>query len=157
MISKGRSWRRRPSLAMETRLMHRRRKQGGKGATRPPPPPQVASWGGHRPPTFPIVYMLNFIAVLQYCRRFSSIVSTSRRRKSHFCCLKKFRPPPQVGTSSYAHVMQYITLHHYYSLCMHDCIVYSANTYNRTYKVTVMNIQSSQLPLSHKPGSPPYI
>ena len=49
--------------AYTRQLKHRRRKRGGggEGATRPP---KFQVGGGHRPPTLPTVYIMNFIAVL---------------------------------------------------------------------------------------------
>ena len=68
-------------IARRGRYIHRRRKRGGEGATRPP----------------------NFTHCLHnelYCSIVDRIACSSR--KSHFCCLKKCRPP-QVRTSSYAY------------------------------------------------------
>ena len=77
--------------------LHRRRKWGGKGATRPP---SFKLGGIARPPNFTYCShnelhcsIVDGIA----CRHCSS-------RKSHFCCLKKCRPP-QVRTSSYAYAL----------------------------------------------------
>ena len=68
-------------------IMHRRRKRGGRGDDSPP---QVSSWGGIAPPNFThcLLNELHCSIVDRIaCRHCSS-------RKSHFCCLKKCRPPP---------------------------------------------------------------
>ena len=88
-----------PSRFMHLCKFHRRRKQGARGVTCPPPKFQVGG-GIAPPPTLPTACLHNQIhcSIVDgiACRHCSS-------RKSHFCCLKKCRPPPQVRTSSYAY------------------------------------------------------
>ena len=91
-------------LRAEMYILHRRRKRGGGGQGGQLAPPPKFQVGGHRPPP-------NFTHCLHnelHCSIVDSRHCSSR--KSHFCCLKECRPPPQVRTSSYAYVL-YNSIH----------------------------------------------
>ena len=77
----------------------------GSGGARGRLAPPSFKLGGHRPPNF--THCLHnelhcSIVDRIACRHCSS-------RKSHFCCLKKCRPP-QVRTSSYAYAMHTVVM-----------------------------------------------